>query len=35
VLAAVQQNGGAIQYAAEALKADREIVLAARDKRGY
>jgi len=29
VIAAVQQNGSALQCAAEALKADREIVLAA------
>eukprot|EP00971_Amphidinium_carterae_P064306 1273511-Amphidinium_carterae.1 len=35
VLAAVQQNGSALEYAAEECKTDRKIVLAAVTQNGY
>ena len=35
VLAAVQENGGALEYASDELKNDREIVLAAVQQKGW
>ena len=35
VLAAVQQNGLALQYASEDLRKDRDVVLAAMEQNGY
>ena len=35
VLAAVQNYGGALEYADDSLKADREVVLAAMEQNGY